>query len=213
MPAWAWLLLALAAVVVVAAAIAASVNMRKRRTRTRFLRRTFRAEYQQSVKAHDSKDEAERDLIRRLERRQALSITPLDQHQRQHYLRLWHEAQTQFVDAPEAAVAAADGLVIAVLRDCGFPVEDFDQRANDISVDYPDIVDNYRSAHTIAANAITDTVTTHELQQALQHYDSVFKHLLNATIDDRADGASVPPSGDTRSDRPGAPTDTGDAIV
>ena len=36
------------------------------------------------------------------------------------------------------------------MRERGYPMGDFDQRAEDISVDHPEVVSNYRTAHDIA---------------------------------------------------------------
>ena len=45
------------------------------------------------------------------------------------------------------AIKDADRLIQSVMRDRGYPVEDFDDRASIISVDHPVVVERYRSAH------------------------------------------------------------------
>src|SRR5207302_8208068 len=98
----------------------------------------------------DDRKEAESELSQRLERRRRLDIRPLRPEAGARYRHSWHEIQAQFVDAPEAAVASADAVIVAVMRECGYPVEDFEQRAADVSVDHPLVVENYRAAHAIA---------------------------------------------------------------
>ena len=51
------------------------------------------------------------------------------------------------MDDPKGAVAEADRLIGEVMRTRGYPVGDFDQRAADISVDHPMVVENYRIAN------------------------------------------------------------------
>ena len=58
----------------------------------------------------------------------------------------WKEVQAQFVDDPKGAVTLADGLVTDVMQARGYPVTDFEQRAADISVDPPQVVDNSGAA-------------------------------------------------------------------
>jgi hypothetical protein len=65
------------------------------------------------------------------------------------YAEHWRKVQTDFVDNPSDAVGEADRLVTQVMRERGYPIDDFDQRAADISVDHPDVVENYRAAHSI----------------------------------------------------------------
>jgi hypothetical protein len=54
------------------------------------------------------------------------------------------------VDGPAGAVAEADQLLGDVMSTRGYPVSDFEQRAADISVDHPLVLENYRKAHEIA---------------------------------------------------------------
>jgi len=93
--------------------------------------------------------EAERELSGRVERRKQLDIVPLPEPARQQYIAQWQRVQADFVDAPVASVRQADVLVSQVMTDGGYPVAEFDQRAEDVSVDHPNVVENYRSAHAI----------------------------------------------------------------
>ena len=60
----------------------------------------------------------------------------------------------------------------------GYPVADFDQRAADISVDHPRVVENYRSGHNIALRLGTGEASTEELRTAMIHYRSLFDELV-----------------------------------
>ena len=84
----------------------------------------------------------------------------------------------RFVDSPGDAVREADSLVQQVMRDRGYPVDDFDTRAAVVSVDHPHVVDNYRAAHGVWAANERGEATTEDLRQSLVHYRSLFEELL-----------------------------------
>jgi hypothetical protein len=100
------------------------------------------------------------------------------------YLESWREIQTRFIDAPAAAVREADVLVWEVMRERGYPMDDFDQRAADVSVDHPNVVEDYRSAHATAQASERGEATTEDLRQALQHYRALFDELLETPGDE-----------------------------
>lgn len=52
--------------------------------------------------------------------------------------------QARFVDAPAAAVSEAERLVVELMQAMGYPMGDFEQRAADISVDHPHVIEHYR---------------------------------------------------------------------
>jgi hypothetical protein len=60
----------------------------------------------------------------------------------------------------------------------GYPASDFDQRAADVSVDHPQMVQNYRQAHQIAERNERGEANTEDLRQAVVHYRSLFDELL-----------------------------------
>jgi hypothetical protein len=60
----------------------------------------------------------------------------------------------------------------------GYPMGDFERRAADISVDHPDVVENYRAAQTIAARDEHGHADTEELRQAVVHYRVLFDEML-----------------------------------
>jgi hypothetical protein len=98
----------------------------------------------------------------------------------------WHQVQTGFVDNPATAVGVADRLVTEVMRERGYPVDDFDQRAADISVDHPQVVENYRTAHGIHLAQQRGDVSTEQQREAFVHYRALFEKLLETTTDDNA---------------------------
>ena len=94
--------------------------------------------------------------------------------------------QARFVDSPADAVAEADRLVTEVMAARGYPMEEFDQRAADISVDHPHLVENYRSAHAISRRSAADEADTEELRRAMVHFRALFEELLASDDDRRA---------------------------
>jgi hypothetical protein len=178
MPTWAWILIAVG---VVAAALAVFAAMTRRRTAQ--LRERFGPEYDRAVQSRGGRREAEAELGSRVERREKLDIRPLSPDSRARYQEAWREVQAKFVDDPVAAVASADELVGSVMSERGYPLDDFEQRAEDISVDHPQVVERYRSAHGIARKNAEGQATTEDLRQATQHYRSLFEELLEPPED------------------------------
>jgi hypothetical protein len=179
MPAWGWVLIVVGVIVVLALVAWQAVRAR----RTRDLRGRFGPEYDRTVEGADSRRAAEADLAARAERRDTLDIRPLDSATRSHFVGEWQRVQARFVDDPPGAVAEADVLIQSVMRERGYPVDDFDQRAADVSVDHPDVVENYREGHRLAkAGAIGDG-TTEDLRQAMRHYRALFQDLVEDSAD------------------------------
>jgi hypothetical protein len=170
----------LAAVVIVIAAVLVWLYVRNRRRTTAGLRTTFGSEYDRAVLAHGSKRKAESKLEDREKRVEKLKIRELDPTEHERYSKQWDAVQSRFVDSPKGAVAEADDLVSSVMKTRGYPVSDFEQRAADISVDHPRVVQNYRSAHEIALRLGKDQATTEDLRTAMIHYRSLFEELVQA---------------------------------
>lgn len=169
-------LIAVAGTVIVIVAVAAWLYVRKRRTTTAGLRQKFGPEYDRAVLEHGSKAEAK--LADREKRIEKLNIRDLDATERERYSSQWQSVQARFVDSPKGAVAEADDLVSSVMKARGYPVSDFDQRAADISVDHPRVVENYRLAHQIALRVGKDAASTEDLRSAMIHYRSLFEELV-----------------------------------
>ncbi|MBA3365346.1 MAG: hypothetical protein H0U03_06105 [Actinobacteria bacterium] len=176
MDTWVWIVIIAAVVVLLLAAWA--VVQRRRRTQ---LREGFGPEYDRTVDETGSRREAESELEQRQKRREELDIRPLSPAARDRYMNQWRDTQARFVDDPGAAAGDADRLVQEVMRERGYPTDDFEQRAADISVDHPRLVENYRSAHSIAASHERGEAETEDLRQALVHYRSLFEELLETS--------------------------------
>jgi len=170
-------LLVLAAVIVIIA-LFAWLYMRNRRMKSAGLRQKFGPEYDRAVLTHGSERKAEAKLADREQRVGTLNLRNLDRVESDRFSKQWESVQSRFVDSPKGAVAEADDLVCSVMKARGYPVSDFDQRAADISVDHPRVVENYRSAHAIALRVGKDQATTEDLRTAMIHYRSLFEELV-----------------------------------
>jgi hypothetical protein len=165
------------AVIVVTGIIGAWVLVRKRRTAR--LRTQFGgSEYDRAVKEDGSRRHAEAGLNERSARVESLNIRPLAQGDRARFVESWRRVEARFVDGPGGAVTEADQLLGDVMSTRGYPVSDFDQRAADISVDHPLVLENYRTAHEIALRQTKGQANTEDLRQAMLHYRTLFEELV-----------------------------------
>jgi hypothetical protein len=164
--------------VLVAVVIIAFIQ--NRRTRTAGLRNRFGSEYERAVITHGSAREAEAKLADRETRVQALKIRELGATERERFVTEWHTIQSRFMDHPKAAVTEADGLINALLIARGYPQAEFEQRAADLSVNYPRVMDNYRIAHSIAVRPDKTEASTEEQRTAMIQYREIFDDLLQA---------------------------------
>ena len=176
MPTWLWIVIVAAAVMVVLAVITAA----HRNRRTRNLQERFGPEYDRVAADAPTRRDAEAELRDREKRRDELEIRPLDPRDRDRYRVRWQDVQAEFVDDPAGAVTHADALIQEVMRTRGYPVDDFDSRAADLSVDHPGVVENYRQAHGIAVAHERGKAGTEELRHAVQHYRALFDELVEA---------------------------------
>ena len=152
--------------------------------RTGHLQERFGTEYGRTVESAGSRRKAESELEARADQRDKLDIRPLPQASRERYLESWGHIQAQFVDEPKLAVAGAESLIQSVLRERGYPVDDFEQRAAVISVDHPDVVEHYREGARLANPGADDGGDqTESLRQAMQHYRTLFEQLVEADED------------------------------
>ena len=167
----------IAVAVMVVAGIAIWLFIRKRRTER--LRTQFGgAEYTRAVKEGGSRRKAEAALDKRAERVEGLHIRPLAPGDRARFVESWGRVQARFVDGPGGAVTDADQLLGDVMSTRGYPVSDFEQRAADISVDHPLVLENYRAAHQIALRQTRGQASTEDLRQAMIHYRTLFEELV-----------------------------------
>ena len=171
----------IAIVVVLAIAIVAAIFFVLRKRRSQHLREHFGPEYDRAIQQRGNPAKAEMELIQREKRVRSFSIKPLAPEARQNYAAQWSEVQRHFVDDPALAVTEADALVNRVMGALGYPMADFDQRAADISVNYPAVVQNYRSARAIAQRHASGQAGTEDLRQAMVYYRSLFDELLDTS--------------------------------
>jgi hypothetical protein len=162
--------------VLVVAAIVAWFSLRKRRTEK--LRAQFGAEYDRAVKEDGGRRHAEAGLKERTARVESLNIRQLSPGDRTRFVESWSRVQARFVDGPGGAVTEADQLLRDVMSTRGYPVSDFEQRAADISVDHPLVMENYRTAHAIAVRQTQGQANTEDLRQAMIHYRTLFDELV-----------------------------------
>ena len=182
-----WVLLAVVVVLIVIIGVFVA-----RERRSRKLKREFGPEYGRVVAERGDQRAAERELADRRQRVGTFELRPLEPAVRERYLEQWAAAQRHFVDEPVGAVGQAHELVQQVMHDRGYPVdEDFDQRAADISVEHPAVVENYRAAHGISVRARDGQASTEQLRQAMVHFRVLFDDLLAPGDAGRADEATV----------------------
>jgi ABC-type nickel/cobalt efflux system permease component RcnA len=162
--------------VIVVAAVAVWAFLQKRRSQT--LRHRFGPEYEHAVHEYGDRSRAEKALERRAERTEKYHIRPLDREEQQQFAEEWRHTQARFVDDPPLAIREADHLVCEVMRAKGYPMADFDRRAEDLSVDHPHVIRNFRAAHHLAESEKEGHATTEDLRQAMVYYRELFDELL-----------------------------------
>jgi FtsZ-interacting cell division protein ZipA len=169
--------LIIVAVVIIAILIAAVwwYSMRQRSAKPQ---EKFGPEYERTVAEKGDTRKAEDELTDRQKRVSKLEIRPLAADERRRFNDEWLAVQARFVDDPSAAVRDADTLVGRVMEARGYPVGDFEQRAADVSVDHPAVLEHYREAHAIALRNAQGQASTEDLRQAMVNYRSLFAELL-----------------------------------
>lgn len=188
MPVWSWFFIAAGALIALTLLLAVVLAATGRR-RTRRLKQRFGPEYEHAVEDAGDRRAAENELVARERKRKDLDIVALTPEAHRRYSEQWVEVQRSFVDDPSSAVGYADRLVTEVMRERGYPISDFDQRASDISVDHPGTVEHYRAAHTLHLAQETADIGTEAQRQAFVHYRALFEELLGA---DRATENDTP---------------------
>jgi hypothetical protein len=176
------LLIAILVIVVIVVLVAVLLAQRQR---TQHLQQQFGPEYQRTVARTGDQRSAETDLRARQQRREQIHVVALEPDARNRYLEAWRATQGKFVDDPAAATREADSLVAQVMHDRGYPMDDFEQRAADVSVDHPQVAENYRAAHAVYQANEQGLANTDDLRQAFVHYRSLFSELLDVEGDDR----------------------------
>ncbi len=149
-----------------------------RQKRAQRLHAQFGAEYEHTVEALGDEKKAQTELKARQEHVKTLEIRSLSVDERKRYLIDWAAVQSKFVDEPGQAIGEADHLIMEVMQLRAYPVSDFEQRAADLSVNYPALVSNYRAARAIALKNEQQPAETEELRQAMLSYHSMFDELV-----------------------------------
>jgi hypothetical protein len=170
-----WELGLIIAVIVLAAVIVWLVLDRRK---SMHLKSRFGPEYDRTLSETGNRRRAEHELERREHRVERLNIRPLSAAEHERFLAAWQADQARFVDDPAGAVTEADRLVQHVMKTRGYPVTDFDQRVEDISVDHPHLVQNYRSARELVGKHQRGEASTEDLRRALVYYRGLFDELL-----------------------------------
>lgn len=177
-----WVGLAIVAIIVVA--LAGVVLWRNNRKKQRQeLARQFGPEYDRLLREHGSAAAVDRELEARQKRVRKLSIKELSDSERRSFDEAWRQTQERFVDTPLIAVRSAHDLVQQVMRTRGYPVDDFEQRVADLSVDHPTVVEHYRAAHSLHEKNRQGQSDTEQLRMAMVHYRALFADLLGAAHD------------------------------
>jgi hypothetical protein len=175
---------AIVAIIAVLVAAVIGVFLYVQRQRSKRLRSKFGPEYDHLVDRYGDQRKAEADLSHREKRVEKLHIRDLTHAEADRFANAWRDEQARFVDNPREAVARVDQLMGELMTARGYPVSDFEQRAADISVDYPTVVKNYRAAHEIATRDGHRRADTEDLRQAMVHYRALFEELLEHRVHD-----------------------------
>jgi hypothetical protein len=171
-----WVLFTVVILLLVAVVGLAMALQRRRSAR---LQDRFGVEYERVVEGAPSRRQAEREMTDIAERRDQLSIRDLTPAAAARWREQWRSVQSRFVDAPAEAVRSADEVLTSIMRERGYPVDDFDERSSLIAVDYPDVVEHYREARIgFQHHRQTGDVDTEELRRAFVHYRALFDSLV-----------------------------------
>jgi hypothetical protein len=193
---WVWIVIGVVVAIVVLGVLFSALRTR----RSRSLQDQFGREYDRTVDKAGGRREAERELAERQKRHDELELKPLPPEARERYLQQWQLTQSRFVDDPTGAVSEADDLVNRVMRDRGYPVDDFEQRAADISVEHPELVERYRTANGIARASEQGKASTEDLRHSVRHYRALFVELLDADAGDGVENVDDVSSRNTEAD-------------
>jgi hypothetical protein len=172
-----WVLLTVAILLVAVAVVGLAMALQRRRSAR--LQDRFGVEYERVVEGAPSRRQAEQEMTDIAERRDQLSIRDLPPAAAARWREQWRSVQSRFVDAPAEAVRSADEVLTSIMRERGYPVDDFDERSSLIAVDDPDVVEHYREARTgFQRYRQTGDVDTEELRRAFVHYRALFDSLV-----------------------------------
>ena len=166
--------------ILVAAGVAVAAWFIWRSKRHKALVRRYGPEYERVVRDVGNPSRADRALEAREKRVSGFKLRELNPEERERYLGEWARIQQLFVDQPAQAVTSAHELLMALMRDRGYPDSPLEQRQQDLSVHYPNLIDSYRNACAVAqVPATSGAANTERLRMATIHYRTLFNALLN----------------------------------
>ncbi|KOV61490.1 hypothetical protein [Streptomyces sp. MMG1121] len=165
------------AIIVALAAMGLWITVRRRRLRER-----FGPEYSRAVSSGDSRLSSESELRSREKRHADLDLKELPPEDRERYTEQWKGLEQDFVDKPDTSVDEADRLITRVMADRGYPLEGYEQRVKDLSVEHSGTLDQYRAAHEVALLTRSGGATTEQLRGAMVRYRALFRDLLNKPV-------------------------------
>ncbi len=181
-----------AAVVVIALIVLAWLLVREaRRRQSARLQQRFGPEYSRLLAERGDRTKAEAELVAREKRVERFKIVPLTPEDKDKFGEAWSALQARFVDSPRDVVVEADHLVRDLMVKRGYPMADFERRSADISVDYPAVVDAYRSGRAIAVRGQRGEASTEELRKAVVYYRTLFAELLEVPQTSRAEAENT----------------------
>jgi hypothetical protein len=166
--------------VVVAVAIVVAVGLLLKANKSQRLKSRFGPEYGRAVQQTGSRAQAEAKLEKLEKRVERYRLRPLSPQARANFLEEWRRVQARFVDDPRLALTEADKLVERIMADRGYPIAEFEERAADISVDHPGVVEHYRAGHEIAMRHAQGRASTEDMRMAMIHYRTLFDELVEA---------------------------------
>lgn len=181
MDAFYWALLVGVAVLALALGAALAWLFVRRRHHVQ-LRERFGSEYDRLLDRSGNRRDVEAELVRREQRVRQFDIRSPSSEEQSRFAERWRAVQASFVDRPDSAVAEADTLVTELMRALGYPMADFEQRAEDLSVDHPRVIENYRAAHDLALKTRRGAAETEDLRQAMIYYRALFEDLLEEPV-------------------------------
>ena len=153
------------------------------RRRTNRLQEKFGPEYERTVNEVGDREEAEEILEARIEHHKSLEIEPLSREEQKYFAKEWQSTQAKFVDQPETAVREADQLIKEIMHAKGYPYKNFEQRAAEISVDYPELVNHYRKLRMIIDRQTDEEISTEDMRQAMLYCRNLYEELLETEIE------------------------------
>jgi CHAT domain-containing protein len=148
------------------------------RQRTRRLKEDFGPEYNRALEEVGNRKQAEDVLENRQERIESFRIRKLEPEEREQFLKKWTTIRADFVNDPGVEVEEADRVITEIMLARGYPMTQFDQRVENLSVNHPEVVSLYRQAHSVTVKNRQSNVNTEELRQAMLKYQMLFDELL-----------------------------------